>query len=271
MTDIVTRIYSAIEREAGNENWLTRLGASSIGQECLRRTYLSWRGFAFSKYDGRVLRLFQTGHLQEGRIVEDLRRAGFAVWDKDEDGNQFTYTDPSGHLVAKLDGVIKGIPGDENTPHTLEIKTHSRKSFDTLAKKGLTLAKPEHYIQIQVGLWLSGLPRGLYVALCKDDEAYYTESVEPNPEVWQTIQDKIDTLLSATLIPAGVGETPSSFPCKWCDMSAVCYREVEPARNCRTCLNSEPISDGGWLCALTSCELTKDEQLRACDAYSTRI
>ena len=271
MTDIITRIYAAIEREAGNENWLTRLGASSIGQDCLRKTYLSWRGFAFSKFDGRMLRLFETGHLQEARIVDDLRRAGFAVWDKDADGRQFTYTDPSGHLVAKLDGVIKNIPGDETTPYTLEIKTHSRKSFDGLVKNGVIKAKPDHYAQMQVGLWLSGLTKGLYVALCKDDETFHAQIVEPDPVVIGFLQERLATLLSATLVPAGISENPDKFPCSWCDMKAVCYGEVKPERNCRTCVSCEPIEDGGWMCGLTSTGLTKDEQEKACDVYSSRL
>lgn len=271
MTDIITRIYDAIKREAGNENWLTRLGASSIGQDCLRRTYLSWRGFAFSEFDGRMLRLFETGHLQEARIVDDLRRAGFAVWDKDEDGKQFTYTDASGHLVAKLDGVIKGVPGDERTPHTLEIKTHSVKSFEGLSKKGVRAGKPEHYVQMQIGMWLSGLNKALYVALCKNDEQYYTEVVELDPTTVEELKDKLDNLLMSSLVPAGISENPDKFPCAWCSMNAVCYKEVKPERNCRTCTQCEPIEDGGWMCSLTSTGLTKDEQVKGCDLYASRL
>ncbi len=271
MTDIITRIYDAIKRERQGSKYLSRLGASSFGQECLRRTYLSWRGFAFSDFDGRMLRLFETGHLQEARIVDDLRRAGFAVWDKDEDGNQFGFTDTTGHLIAKLDGVIKGIPGDEDTPHTLEIKTHSRKSFDTLIKKGMKEAKFEHYVQMQIGMWLSGISKGLYVALCKDDEAYHVEFVEPDEEVLTALKEQLDTLLTASLVPAGISENPDKFPCAWCDMKAVCYGLDKPDRNCRTCVNCEPIEDGGWICSLTSTGLTKQEQEKACDLYSSRL
>ena len=271
MTSIPDRIYFAIEKEKQSEDYLTRLGASSIGQDCLRRTYLSWRGFAFSKFGGRMLRLFETGHIQEERIVADLRRAGFAVWDKDAEGKQFSYTDPSGHLVAKLDGVIKGVPGDENTPHTLEIKTHSRKSFDGLTKSGVQKAKPEHYVQMQVGMWLSGLTKALYVALCKDDETFYAEVVEPDLETLGVIQERLETLLSASLVPAGISETPDKYPCAWCDMARVCYGDVKPARNCRTCISCEPIEDGGWMCSLTSTGLTNEEQKRGCDVYTPRV
>jgi hypothetical protein len=47
-----------------------------------------------------MLRLFETGHLQEERIVEDLRRAGFAVWDKREDGRQFEFIDETGQFIT---------------------------------------------------------------------------------------------------------------------------------------------------------------------------
>jgi hypothetical protein len=269
--EIITRVYEAIRKERKGEKWLTRLGASSIGAECLRQTFLSWRGFAFSDFDGRMLRLFETGHLQEARVVADLRRAGFAVWDKTEEGKQFTYTDTSGHLVVKLDGVIKGVPGDEKTPHVLEIKTHSSKNFAPMVKKGVKLGKPDHYIQTQVGMWLSGLTKALYVAINKDDEQYHMEVVEYDEEAVADIQERVLTLLQASLTPAGISTNRDKFPCGWCDMAAVCYREVPPERNCRTCRSCDPIDDGDWVCQLTGSCLSKTEQEAACDQYSSRI
>jgi hypothetical protein len=40
-----------------------------------------------------MLRLFGTGHWQEDRIVKDLRDAGFSVWDKQDDGKQFAFSE----------------------------------------------------------------------------------------------------------------------------------------------------------------------------------
>ena len=86
---VIDRIYQTYKRGEPAELYLGRLGSSFIGEECVRRIWLDWRGFAREEFEGRMLRLFGTGHWQEARIVEDLRRAGFQVWDKTEQGQQF--------------------------------------------------------------------------------------------------------------------------------------------------------------------------------------
>jgi hypothetical protein len=46
----------------------------------------------------------------------------------------------------------------------LEIKTHAKKSFDELAKKGVKEAKWQHYVQMQVYLKGLNLKQALYFA-----------------------------------------------------------------------------------------------------------
>ena len=109
--EVIDRIYDAIEKKSRRPLRLSRLGASGIGDECIRRIWLSWRGYDTPVFNGRMLRLFETGELQEKRIIADLRLAGFAVWDTYESGLQYAFTDDTEHFVVKLDGVVKGIPG----------------------------------------------------------------------------------------------------------------------------------------------------------------
>lgn len=268
---MVETIYESIKKVEQNPFRLTRIGASSIGDECLRAIWLSWRGYATSEFDGRMYRLFRTGHLQEDRIIEDLRRAGYEVWSHQEDGNQYTYNDETGHFVAKLDGVIRGVPGAEKTAHNLEIKTHSLKSFTELEKKGVEKAKPVHFYQMQAGMAYSGLTRALYVAVCKDNERYYVERVKPDEQVIRNIKEKVVKLVRAELIPSGISEDGGAFSCRWCDMRAVCVGEQEPIRTCRSCLNVTVLPEGGaWACGLTGAVLSADEQLKACDDYEVR-
>ena len=87
--EMISRIYSAIEKKETNKFRLTRVGASGIGNECTRAVWYDWRGYTKSSFDGRLLRLFRTGHLQEDRIVADLKLAGFEVWEK-----EFRFTRP---------------------------------------------------------------------------------------------------------------------------------------------------------------------------------
>ena len=264
---IINRIYAAIEKEKANPDlYLGRLGSSFIGEECVRQIWLDWRGFARGQFDGRMLRLFETGHLQEARIVQDLRNAGLAVWDKHPNGRQYEFIDETGHLITKLDGVAKDIP-ESGKSHVLEIKTHNKNSFTNLVKKGVQEAKPSHYAQMQISMRLGGFTRALYVAVCKDDEQFYIERVKEDTALQDKLTKKVATLVSARLRPAGISDDASSFGCKFCDMKKVCVKEVEPLRHCRTCSMCTPGAEGKWVCELNRHTLTFDEQRAGCEHY----
>lgn len=264
---VINRIYAAIERVKVNPDlYLGRLGSSFIGEDCVRQIWLNWRGFAREQFDGRMLRLFETGHLQEERIVEDLRRAGFAVWDKYENGRQFQFIDETGHFITKVDGVVKNVP-ESNKPHVLEVKTHNKNSFDKLVKKGVQDAKPLHYAQVQISMALGGFTRALYVAVCKDDEQFYVERVREDKDYQEKLKTKINKLVDAQLRPAGISDDASSFGCKFCNMKQVCTKEAEPLRHCRTCTMCSAGAEGKWVCNLNNYTLTLDEQRQGCEHY----
>ena len=267
---LIDRIYENIKLNAHKPIRLSRLGASSIGDSCLRKIWLSWRAYDISDFDGRMLRLFNTGHLQEQRIIDDLIQAGCQVWAVDPHGQQYTYTDDTGHFVVKVDGIIKGIDGAENTPHVLEIKTHNTKSFDDLVKKGVQESKPAHYFQMQAGMLCSGIDRAFYVALNKDNEQYYVKRIKPDLEVQSEIMLRIKVLLEADLRPAVVSENIEGFPCRWCDYKEVCYDKKPPLKTCRSCEFSHPAEDGKWHCAYHEKDLTLDDQIAACDNYEPK-
>jgi CRISPR/Cas system-associated exonuclease Cas4 (RecB family) len=265
---VVNRIYEAIEKSKANPDiYLGRIGASFVGEECIRQIWFDWRGFGREKFSGRMLRLFDTGHQQETRIVADLRLAGFSVWDKNEaTGNQFEYSHETEHFVTKIDGIIKNVP-ESDKAHILEIKTHNKNSFTTLVKKGVQEAKPSHYAQMQVSMMLSGLTRALYVSLCKDDEQYYVERVREDKPYQQKLNKKINSLVEARLRPAGISDDASSFGCKFCAYKPVCTKEVEPLRHCRTCAMCTPVAEGKWLCELNKDTLSIDRQRLGCEHY----
>jgi NAD+--asparagine ADP-ribosyltransferase len=213
-----------------------------------------------------MLRLFETGHLQEERIVADLRRAGFAVWDKQEDGRQFEFIDETGHFITKVDGVIKDVP-ECDTPHVLEVKTHNKNSFSGVVKKGIQESKPLHYAQVQISMALGGFTRALYVAVCKDDEQFYVERVKEDKETQKKLKQKVIKLTEARMRPAGISDDGSSFGCKFCSMKAVCVREAEPLRHCRTCAMATPTPAGTWTCELNKVTLSMDAQRAGCENY----
>lgn len=265
---LIDKIYEAIAASPEEPIYLGRMGSSFIGEDCPRKIWFNWRGFAREQFDGRMHRLFQTGHLQEARIVDDLRRAGCEVWDVQPDGKQYEFVDETGHFITKMDGVIKGVPESEKTSHALEIKTHNKNSFSAVAKKGAQESKPIHYAQVQITMSLAGLKRALYVSICKDDEQFYIERIKEDKHEQELLHKKIIRLVEARMRPAGISEDASSFGCKFCSMKAVCTREVEPLRHCRTCRYAQPIENGEWACCNHGEVLDIDAQREGCSEYS---
>lgn len=269
-SDLVDAIDAMYESEHSQKFRLSRIGASQIGDECLRKIYYSWRGYAHTTFSGRMLRIFETGNREEDRIIRDLKLTGLTVYDRDENGEQFTFTDETGHFVCKADGVVLGVPGYYDDKHILEIKTHNAKSFAEMRKKGLRVAKRAHYYQMQAGMALSGIGAGLYVAKCKDDETYHIERVEWDEEAISLIRARVFDLVSSTLTPAGIGENADSYACRWCDYKGVCHEKEQPLRSCRSCENVIVGPEGLWACNLTGETLNNDQQKAACDHYEVK-
>ena len=85
-----------------------------------------------------MLRLFETGRLEEERLIRNLRRIGVTVLDVDpETGRQWHVQAHGGHFGGSLDGVGLGIPEAPKTWHVLEFKTHNaQESFAELKQQG---------------------------------------------------------------------------------------------------------------------------------------
>tara|TARA_B100000212_G_C27344511_1_gene520711 strand:+ start:317 stop:1144 length:828 start_codon:yes stop_codon:yes gene_type:complete len=262
---IIKNIYESYEK---NETfYFTRMGASSIGTECLRKIYFQWRRFAKKPMSGRILRLFETGYIQEERVLNDLIKSGLDVWQVNEYGSPFEFTDSTGHFVCRADGVVTNIPRHPHS-HLLEIKTHSKKSFSALQRHGVQKSKPEHYAQVQISMALGSFQRALYVAVCKDDEQFYIERFKPDKREQKELQKRITSLINARMRPTGISVDGSSFQCKYCDMRSVCIKDDDPLVHCRTCENSIPSDNGTWECTLHGEKLTLEAQEKTCKDYS---
>lgn len=262
---LVQKIYEAYETKA-RKGQSERIGASELGKECSRATWYSFRWASNKAFMGRMLRLFQSGHLQEPRVIEDLRAIGCSVKDVDPDtGKQFKIID--GALIMKPDGLVTGVPGAEQTVHALEIKTHNDKSFKEVESKGVKTAKPEHYIQVQLEMLLMGLKRALYVAVNKNTDEIYIERVEEDKAFAEGIRDKGKRIASMNTPPEKLSQDAAFFKCKFCDHHAVCHMDKIPQANCRTCCHSESLSDGSWHCWFWDAGLDYNQQQEGCEKH----
>ncbi|MGL5734039.1 MAG: hypothetical protein ACRCYS_04155 [Beijerinckiaceae bacterium] len=80
MKDIVAIIDKAVVN-ASREEPRGYLGASQLGDRCVRKLWYAFHWAYQEKHLGRTLRLFNRGHEEEGRFVRFLRLAGAEVRD----------------------------------------------------------------------------------------------------------------------------------------------------------------------------------------------
>ena len=227
------------------------LGGSQIGNSCERALWYQFRHADRPHFQGRQLRLFQTGDREEERIVQNLRDIGVTVWDRDpETGKQIRFTACAGHFALSLDGVAEGLP-ESKQPHNLEFKTMNDKNFKALKAKGLEEAKPVYYAQAQVGMHLSGLQRCAFIVVNKNDDEMYMERIHYDPAVGMKLVAKAESIIFAEQPPSRISNDPAWFECKFCAFHNVCHMGKLPEVNCRTCARATPERDGDgrWSCA----------------------
>lgn len=248
-----------------------------IGKPCTRALWYAFHwADKLEKFEGRMLRLFETGHSQEDRLLADLRRVGGHVIARDPDDaiKQISIRTLGGHMTGYLDGVASNVPFALAEWVLTECKTHNDKSFKALVADGVEVAKPEHFAQMQIYLDEHKLEEALYCAVGKNDDDLYFEFVAHNPSYIARLRQKAHFVAFSPRPPAKINEKPEYYLCKMCKGFDVCHRGELPERNCRTCRESvcvetkcvpvgskpEPI----WHCGLHNRPLTLDEQRAGC-------
>jgi hypothetical protein len=253
------------------DGFRSHLGASVLGQECGRAIWYGFRWFTKPKFSGRILRLFNRGHLEEGRVIAALLTIGVQIFQQDEHGKQFRISDIGGHFGGSGDGVAIGLPDlPSGTAALLEFKTHNDKSFAKLEKEGVRSAKFEHWVQMQTYMSKMGIPVALYVAVNKNDDNLWMELVYLDSASAEQFRDRARTIILLRQPPARLSESPGWFACKWCDHAPVCHKKAVPEKNCRSCMHSEAREDGTWRCMNPGAEelvLSKEMQAVGCGAY----
>lgn len=243
------------------------MGVSIIGHKCDRYLWLTFRWAVVEKHKGRILRLFRRGQLEESVVVSDLRAIGMDVR---ETGAGQSRVDFGCHVSGSKDGIIRyGVPGAEKTPHLLEIKTHSDKSFTELAKEGVKKSKPVHWVQMQVYMLGSDLDRALYYAINKDTDEIYTERVELDRDASQSAVDRAKRIVTSDRMPEPMaGASASWYECKYCPAYSFCHQETLSKQvNCRTCSHATAHADSTWHCARHDGEVPVDFQRTGCDSH----
>lgn len=271
----------------------SHLGASVIGKECARALWYGWRWAAKKAFSGQMLRLFNRGHLEEGRLIALLLMIDCQVYQQDAEGKQMRIMHAEGHFGGSSDGVVMSLPDmPAGSPCLVEFKTHNKKSFDKLAGDNwakyhdhiLGLAEPgsaleeftgdgvretkfEHYVQMQIYMSKMGLPAALYVACAKDTDHIYMELVTLNSQVADEFLARGEKLVWSDRPPSKINISPGFYKCKFCDFRPVCHLGAPVERNCRTCEYSLPVQGNSWVCRKRESTIDKATQLAGCEQY----
>lgn len=277
---LVSRAIYAAYRQAQPDEHRAHLDASLIGHECPRAIWYAFRWAVRPMHAGQMLLLFKTGHLAEPRFVDDLRRIGATVLDRDEGGQPFGFKAFGGHYGGSLDGVATGLPyAPAESPRTwaaLEFKTHSHRSFTTLKARGVRLSKPRHYAQMQAYMLDMQLSHALYLAKDKDTDELHDEWIALDRAYAITLKTKALGIIKAPEPPVGVGTGPGHPTCQRCSYQALCFGTDVPEPTCRSCAHATPVTDraapdgegGGWHCAKWSADLpTLQAQREGCTGH----
>ncbi len=243
------------------------LGASQIGEDCLRKLWFSFRHCSSPNFIGRMHRLFSTGKIEEERIINDLRNIGVCVYDRDPyGGKQISYKEEGcPHYSGSVDGIAQGFE-ESKAWHVLEIKSSSSKLFAQIKKHGCEKSKPLHYSQIQAYCRWAGLDRAFYFVVNKDTDEIYSERIYYDKDFAENLANKAKRVVYSDTPLERLGDSESSFCCKFCDHIDICWGHALPIVSCRTCAFSTPEVDGTWTCKKEKV-LSEFEQKMGCEKH----
>lgn len=257
------------------ERFRRHLGASGLGDECARKVWYNFRWYTNKKLDGRMIRLFNRGHLEEGRFIAMLLTAGIQVYQQDENGNQYRIAFSNGHGGGSGDGIAFGVPEVPNAAVLLEFKTASDKKWNEFNGNGVEVANPTYFVQMQLYLEKMNICAALFMVINKNDDQLHAEIVMRREGFTNPFLALADDIVYADPQnkPKKLNQSPGFFKCRYCDHREVCHLGGVPDVNCRTCVHSAPVEGGIWECRLDNMpvNLSMETQLRGCENYERII
>lgn len=228
------------------------LGASIIGKPCLRAGYYAFREFKKANFDGRVLRLFNRGHLEEARVMAALHVSGVTVKHLFDDDKQQRFSKLGGHFGGSGDGEVNNVRGYEGLTMLLEIKTYNDSSFNALKRNGLLKTNYAHIVQTNIYMAFMGYSKCLYVAVNKNNDEMHILVINYSANIARTYYNKAKHIIKAKIPPKRCSQSETFFLCKFCDYRDICFNNAPADIHCLSCVHSKAINKGKFKCSLRS-------------------
>lgn len=214
------------------------LGASVIGNECLRKIWYSFRNIELFKHEPRLIRLWNRGHLEEARFIAMLKSAGVNVEFTNND-KQFGYS--FGWFGGSIDGIATNVPDLPNETVMLEFKTMSESRFKTFKDKGVK-SDCVYYEQLQVNMYCmnkqnnSNFKHALFMSVNKNTDEVFAEIVPIDEVLGEQILNKAIDIVNTNEVPLQLKPSKAFFPCKFCEYRAYCFDNKPYVSNsCKNC------------------------------------
>jgi hypothetical protein len=206
------------------------LGAIRIGEQCSRKLVYEYTRAPQDDgkdFDGGILRIFDAGHQFEDLCIRWLRAAGFDLRTRNRSGEQFGFAIADGRIRGHIDGVI--IDGPDvgvAWPALWEHKALGQKSWNDVVKRGVRVARPVYFAQLQLYMAYMQLPVALFTATSRDSLALYHEIVPFDAAEAQALSDKAVAIIRAAeageLMPR-IAAAPDFHLCRTCEYAKRCW------------------------------------------------
>ena len=213
--DLVAAIHNSISKEKSEEP-RNYIGALSIAEPCRRKLWYGFKGYQGNPIEPKTQITFEIGHKLEEMILEYLTRSGIFVINK----GQF-YQDSSvlcfqGHV----DGVI--VLSDESRA-ILELETANDASFNNFVKHGLLKWSEMYYSQLQSYMGMSGIHKGVLLAINKNTSAMHHEWVGFDELFYQVLRMKANAIALSEDPPGRINNSQFYFHCNMCRYKDICH------------------------------------------------
>jgi len=269
--------YEATRGSGQGDVAARRIGAGYIGTECDRA--LAYRYHKAEKEEGESFvspgelhRHAESGHWTEAMTAQWLRWAGFTLSTSKVDADGQTIIDGHGkpkqhgfmaardpatgqfRMAGEVDGIILGVPlplaGRLRLPCIWESKKATAKKWKAFSDKGVAIADPKYYGQVQINMAYMEITQTLFSMLNLDNMKFYWEIIEFDIAVAQKLGDRAARVLrsDSPLDLARITSDPNDRRCRFCDYKGQCWTPIAtgaPVVETPTWLSrAQPVNNG---------------------------
>lgn len=181
--------------------------------------------------------------------------------------NQIKIIGTISHFGGSLDA--QGIfPPDLDITENLLFEFKTKKTgaeFNEIKKKGIKACNWQHFVQMSIYGKNKNIKFAVYIVTNKNDDDMYIEIVQLD---WQLAEEKeklASEIINSRQAPPRPFASRAYMKCKTsCDYVGICWDNVQPQINCRSCWKSKPIENSEWFCEQFNMQIPRDFVPKGC-------